>query len=120
GRHFAASDRTGAPDVAIVNETFARRLWPGDDPLGHQLEMGDFRPGHEKDTRVLTVVGVARDAKYRWLGDRARNFIYVPLAQHPWRRINFFVRHATSLAASTNLAAHIRQNVRQFDANLPV
>jgi predicted permease len=57
GRAFTAEDREGAPPVVIVNETMARQLWPGQDPLGHRIRMfGD-------DAAWATVVGVAGDIK---------------------------------------------------------
>jgi predicted permease len=75
GRGFTDRDRPGAPLVAVVNETFARRYWPGQDPLGHRLSTsGDEGP-------FLVVVGVARDAKYGTLGEDPRAFFYVPFAQ---------------------------------------
>ena len=60
GRTFTAADRAGAPDVAIVNETMARRLWPGAEAIGQRLESGSFRPGRERVDRVYTIVGVAQ------------------------------------------------------------
>jgi predicted permease len=121
GRNFTSADRDGATRVAIVNERFARAAWPGQDAIGRTLENGDFRPdGSAKDLRTLTVIGVARDAKYRWLGDGPRNFIYVAMAQEPWRRLNFFLRRSEKMAASATLAPDIRAAVRAFDPNLPI
>jgi len=74
GRAFDARDRAGMPAVAIVNETFARRVWPGQNPVGRRLVQGVSR-------RPLEVVGLARDAKYRTIGERPQPFVYVPAAQ---------------------------------------
>jgi len=74
GRAFDASDRIGAPAVAIVNETFAKRVWPGQNPVGQRLVQGASR-------RPLEVVGLARDAKYRTIGEGPQPFVYVPAAQ---------------------------------------
>lgn len=120
GRMFTAADRKGALDVAIVNETMARRLWPGADPIGQRLENGNFRPGHEQVDRVFTIVGVARDVKYRWLGDRPRSFIYVPMAQQPWRTPNFFMRRQAGLAPVSGLATSLRGVLKVVDPNLPL
>jgi predicted permease len=120
GRAFTSADRAGAPDVAIVNETMARRLWPGADAIGQRLETGNFRPGHEGVDRTFTIVGIARDAKYRWLGDGSRSFIYVPIAQQPWRTPNFFLRHEAGLAPGAGLAAGIRGVLKDVDPNLPL
>jgi predicted permease len=119
GRTFDASDGEDATLVAIVNERFAARAWPGRDPIGLRLANGDFRPGRESTLRWLTVVGVARDAKYRWIGEEPRAFIYVPMAQHPDRRVHYFVRTAAA-AGNVPLAAAVRQTLRDFDPNLPL
>jgi len=74
GRAFNARDRAGAPLVAIVNETFARRVWPGQNPVGQRLLAYASR-------RTLEVVGLARDAKYRTIGEGPQPFVYVPAAQ---------------------------------------
>ena len=75
GRAFNARDDQGAPMVAVVNETMARRLWPGEEALGKR-----FRCFGEK--WVIEVVGIARDAKYRTLGEDPISFMYFPLLQH--------------------------------------
>jgi predicted permease len=120
GRNFDATDRAGAGRVAIVNEHLARHVYPGQDPVGQLLENGDFRPGHETTIEAITIVGVARDAKYRWLGETPRNFIYVPLAQTPTRRLHFFIRRNPALAASVNLQTPVREALKAFDRNLPL
>jgi len=55
GRSFSPTDAVGAPPVAVVNETFARRMWRGEDPVGQQVSRD------EPNAPVLTVVGVLRD-----------------------------------------------------------
>jgi len=75
GRSFDEHDDQGASMVAVVNETMARRLWPGEEALGKR-----FRCFGE--TWVIEVVGVARDAKYRTLGEDPMSFMYFPLLQH--------------------------------------
>ena len=71
GRDFTDADRDGAPPVVIVNETAARRWWPNQNPVGQILLQRDSRPDA---TRSLTVVAVARDSKYRSLGENPRPF----------------------------------------------
>ena len=99
GAELHAADRQGAPAVAIVNARFAAATWPGQDPIGQQLEFGDFRPGRESSINVLTVVGVAGDAKNRWLGEAPAPHIYVPYAQQPMRDVNYFLRRADGIDA---------------------
>jgi predicted permease len=74
GRGIRPSDTASAPLVAIVNETMARRCWPGASALGERLRHGDD---------IIEVVGVARDAKYLSLGEQAQPRLYVPVAQDP-------------------------------------
>jgi predicted permease len=107
GRDFSGGDREGTPDVAILNETFARRLWPGEDPIGRT-----FR----NEERTVTVVGIARDAKYRSLGEDPRNFVYVPLAQRYFTRTTLLVRTTPGV----QVAASVRRIVADLDRSLPI
>jgi len=78
GRDFDARDRAQAAAVVIVNETLARRFWPGENPIGKRLreltDRGAPRPWFE-------VVGVARDSKYATVGEDPKPFMYRPMAQ---------------------------------------
>jgi predicted permease len=109
GRDFAESDRAGAGDVAILNEAFAKALFPGQDAVGRTLTTDD---------RVVTIIGVARNAKYRSLGEPQRNFIYVPLAQRYMGRTSLLVKTTTD--AVTSVASPIRRIVQEVDARLPI
>jgi predicted permease len=120
GRNFTTADRAGVPGVAIVNEQFAAAVWPGQEPLGQRLEYGDFRPGRESSIRTVEVVGIARDAKYRWVGEAPAPFIYVPYAQQPMREVHYFLRRAGDRAAAGSVAPAIRQALAAFDRNLPL
>ncbi len=73
GRGFTDADREGAIDVAIINEAMAARFWAGDDPIGRVFRDSDGDP--------YAIVGVARDAKVRSLGEAPRSQIYRPFAQ---------------------------------------
>ncbi len=112
GRPFQVDDRDGTRPVAIVNETFAQLAFPGQSALGrvfyHQLTGQDERP--------LEIVGVARDARYRFISDSPRPFIYRPLAQQPTSRLEFFVKHAPD----QQLAADIRTVVNEVEPSVPV
>jgi len=72
GRDFTEADDARAAKVAIVNETFARRFWPGRDPVGRQFNAGGV---------PRTVVGVARAGKYNQLNENPWCFFYVPYLQ---------------------------------------
>jgi predicted permease len=71
GRDFTWQDRQGAPEVAIVNETLARRLWDGA-AIGRRFRHGD---------RIAEVVGVAGDTKYWTLGEVTQPEVYLPARQ---------------------------------------
>jgi hypothetical protein len=89
GRLFTDRDREGAPPVVVVSQSAAQHYWPGDDPIGKRLTMeGDSE-------RVVTVVGVVPDTRYRDLR-QARPSIYFPLGQ------SFFPFAPTSLAIRTD------------------
>jgi putative ABC transport system permease protein len=71
GRAFSSTESATAADVVIVNEALAARLWPDEGALGRALVLS----GEEK---IVRVVGVARDSKYRTLTEAARPHIYRP------------------------------------------
>jgi putative ABC transport system permease protein len=81
GRLFIGADQEGATPVAIVNESFARNHWPGEDPVGKRFRYLDNIPERAK-TRYLTIVGVVADAKNRALADAAWQEAFIPLPQH--------------------------------------
>ncbi len=77
GRGFTAADRTGAPGTIVVNEAFARRFWPGADPLGKRISItGAAGP-------FLTVVGVTRDGRFLSLANQSPPSIFLPALQQP-------------------------------------
>ena len=119
GRNFTAADRTGDPFVVIVNDRFARTTWPGEDPIGKVIEFGDFRPAPRGWVHRLTVVGVARDAKYQFAGETPQVFAYLPVAQQTWPRPNFFIETAGSFDEAA-LSAAVRQTLQTFDRRLPL
>jgi hypothetical protein len=61
GREFTEQDSAEAPGVAVINQSLARKYWPGQDPLGTRIKIGGF----DSDEPWLTVVGVARDVRQR-------------------------------------------------------
>lgn len=73
GREFRATDRTGAPAVAVINETLARRFWPGQDPVGKRLSYAD-----KSDVEV---VGLVKDHRARTPAEKSRPSIYLPYLQ---------------------------------------
>lgn len=112
GRAFAPGDGERAPQVVIVNETFARRHWPGQDPIGKRLALGYVRAG---DRYPLQVVGVAKDSKYISWGEEPRPFIYLPYQQHYRSTMTAFVRTTGDPRA---LIPTLRRELRSLDPDL--
>jgi predicted permease len=113
GRPFGDRDREAAPDVAIVNETLARRIWGNEDPLEKRLTWRMGRDG----MRTATVVGVARDIKGRSLFDPAAPMLYLPM----WQTYQpSAVLHIRSGLEHGQIAAGLRDELRALDRNLPV
>ena len=112
GRAFSASDREGAPWVAVISETFARQAWPGQSAIGRTV----MQRLDANEERALQIVGVARDAKYRYISSANAPFIYVPMAQQPQPSIEFYVRHAPG----REIAKEIRTAMAQVEPNVPI
>jgi predicted permease len=86
-------------------------LWPDEDALGKRLSFEGARgPFYE-------VVGVARDGKYRSLGDRSRPYVYRPLMQSYEPKMTLVVR---TTGEPTALAGAVRTQLRALDPNLPL
>ena len=111
GRAFDDRDRPQSPPVAIVNETLARRFWPGGDAVGRRLTIP--APGDAR--RDVDVIGVVADARYASLRDAPRGYLYLPGAQHHRTPVTLHVRTERS---PTALAAPIRDVVRDIDPDL--
>jgi putative ABC transport system permease protein len=108
GRLFTAQDTAAAPPVAIVGESTARRLWPGQEPIGRRLSMATFTPGGPPRA-WRTVVGVVSDVRYRAL-DEAQLDVYVPALQTGRPADNIVVRTAGDpLAFAASLRAIARE-----------
>jgi hypothetical protein len=76
GRGFRWTDRPGAPPVVVVNQAFARRSVPGEDPLGMFIRTGD--------DPYAEVVGVAADTKFLSLTEQPQPLVYYSYPQRPW------------------------------------
>ncbi|MGE5744457.1 MAG: ABC transporter permease, partial [Gemmatimonadota bacterium] len=108
GRDFAPTDRVGSADVAILNEAFAAALFPGEDPVGRSFT---------NEGRSVTVIGVARNAKYRSVVEAQRNFVYVPLSQQYLGRTNVLIKMSPGAMAP---GAAVRGIVAGVDPALPI
>jgi predicted permease len=113
GRPLAASDDAHAPKVVVVNETFAKRFFPNENPIGKRV---GFDP---KKTEEYEIVGLAKDAKYTSQRDDIP-----PTAYQPWQQqlsslntVTFEVRTTTDPKSTVSA---IRQAIRDVDQNLPL
>jgi putative ABC transport system permease protein len=109
GRDFSTSDAANAPRVMIVNEAMKRTFWPSADPLGTRFSDGGPAP--------YTVVGIARDTKYRSLREKPRMVMYLPLGQLYRSDANLVVR--TALPAA-RIVESLRAQVRAIDPAMPL
>ena len=79
GRAFTEADRNDAPPVAIIDETMAERFWPGQDPIGQRVTLGER--GADSAFVYRTVVGVTKNVRHYTLREPSRIQVYVPLRQ---------------------------------------
>ena len=114
GRFFTGPDGREGVDqasVIIVNDTFARTLWPdGKDPIGQRVRGGPTAPW-------LTVVGVVEDVKHYGLDRPMRPGVYVPLPRIPLSTMSFAIKTTGDPAA---LVPTVRAVVREMDPELPI
>jgi predicted permease len=111
GRAFTAADDVAAPRVAIVNERFAERYFPGADAVGRRLRLAG------EDGATIEIVGVARTVKYMETTEKPLDFVYLPVAQQPTARLALMVRAAGEPLA---LAEPLRRAVSALDPDLPI
>lgn len=109
GRDFTERDTKGALNVIILNETAARTLFPGQDPLG-QIVLAD-QPER-------TVVGVVGDVRHMALEEGSGNEFYIPMRQtQDYGVVDLVVRSSLPM---TELASRLREALRPIEPNLPI
>jgi putative ABC transport system permease protein len=122
GRELNDSDTVSRPWVAIVNETAARRLWPGENPIGRRLRI-DVVP----EELPREVVGVVRDIPARYADSGAQPIIYASYLQQPLRyrgpwggiltQMTFVIRHQGDPRA---IVSTVRRAVADLDSDRPI
>ncbi len=108
GRDFDERDQEGAPGVVIINETMARRYWPGGDALGRRIKL---------TKGWLEIVGIAKDVKYRSLREAPQPFLYVPLLQD--YRSNMILVARTAIEPE-KMFQSMRAEVAALDPEIPI
>ena len=110
GRDFDERDNARVPHVAIINETFARRFFPGEDPIGRTLITGMVQ-------RPSRVVGIVADVRSNGLNSPPEADYFLPSLQRPENSTNILVRTNMSPAA---MAPLVREALRAVDPELPL
>jgi predicted permease len=110
GRDFSNRDDEKNLRVAIINETVARRFWPGQNPVGRHLT--------SSRGRTLEVVGVVKNGKYRALNEPPSPFIYLPYQQGIWD-VNPAI-HVRVPGDTRSLVPSVRQAVSSLDPGVQV
>ncbi len=119
GRFFLESDESGKQEVAIIDETTARRYWSGIDPVGRRFRMG-VNPRLPWVTVVVVVVGIVKDMKQDGLDTDGVPHIFRPIYQQsPLRSRAVSVVARTPLPASL-LESKIRSEIQAVDPGLPI
>lgn len=110
GRQFTSHDGPSAPNVAIVNEAFAKKFFPGQSVLGQRITFVKEQ---------VEIVGVVADTKYQSQREDIEPLVYTPWQQEAATigRMNFALR---TDGEPTAIAAAVRQLVHDVDSNLPV
>jgi predicted permease len=114
GREFTSVDRDGSVPVVVISQSMARRFWGTESPLGRRLRLGDAT-GPE-----VTIVGVARDVRYRDLTTPLATTepdVYFPIAQRPPGNIQVAIR---SQLPSEEHASSLRREIAALDPTVPL
>src|SRR5262249_30547121 len=108
GRLFDDRDGAGAPEAIVINETLARRYFPGETPVGNGVKL---------TPKWQTIVGVVADVRHRSLTGPPKAQVYFPYAQHALPRMTLAVRTEGDPAI---VLKAIRHELAALDPNLPL
>jgi putative ABC transport system permease protein len=110
GRTFTAADNADAPKVVIVNEAFARRFWPNENPVDRHILVG-------RGPEPSQVIAVAADIRNRGLALDTQPQLYLPFAQLPWTDMNLLVR---TTAPPGSITSAVRAQIAAVDPDQPI
>jgi putative ABC transport system permease protein len=113
GRNFTDSDEDKALPVALIDQTLARRFWPGEDPIGKRLKAGPVQAPNP----WLTIVGIVGDVKSDSLDTPGAAHVYLSLFQSPPYNAVVYLRTAGDPGS---LGESIRHEVQAVDPNIPI
>ncbi len=115
GRLIESRDGAGTPAVALINETMARNIWPGEDPIGKHLKTGDYND----KSPWITVVGVVGDVHQAGLDVPARAELYMPYEQQDFGFEPEYLAVRTK-GDPMQMTEAIRQQIWAVDSEQPV
>ncbi len=113
GRLFTSADSANSLPVVVINETLARRLWAGGDPIGKRIKLGF--PEYPSPWRE--VIGVVNDVKLNGVEQQTTMQTYMPLAQEPGALLGVVVRTTGDPHA---VSASVEQAIHSVDGNLAI
>jgi putative ABC transport system permease protein len=114
GRAFTDEDRADSVAVVIISTAFAKRFFPGIDPLGKRIKQG----GADDEGTWMTVVGVVGDVRHYGLSEEVSSEMYMPFSQKPESEITLVVRSES--ANPLTLIPAIRSEVEAIDKDQPI
>jgi len=116
GRGFTEEDRAPAENPVIVSATLARKLFPGEDPLGKTMRFSAF----DRQGPARTIVGIAGDAKNDGLLASPGPEFYIPWKNDPqtWVRRSYVIFR--TLVSATTVTPWVREEIAALDATVPV
>jgi len=114
GRDVSFADTEETPAIAVVNQQFARRLFPSDDAVGRYFKNSSGQP--------IQIIGVVADGKYFSLTEDPAPAAFFPISQKKTTHTSFIVRIRpdSSVVAANDMAATIRSVIRKLDPAVPV
>jgi putative ABC transport system permease protein len=129
GRFLTAADNQNTPWAAVVNESFARRYFRNEDPIGQRLLLR-YESYHIDEDQPREIVGVVGDVKHFSFREKAPPMVYASYLQQPpifpggsvtsYLAQNIFVRVASGASWQKDFAANIRRVVANIDTDEPV
>ncbi|HEV2687873.1 MAG TPA: ABC transporter permease, partial [Bryobacteraceae bacterium] len=113
GRDVGFSDTVNSPLVALVNQTAARRQWPGLNPIGQRIRFAD-------DPGWFTVAGVVADIKHLGLDADEGPAVYIPYTQKPWDFLSWATLVVRTSRDPMNYVSAVRNQIHGIDKDQPV
>jgi putative ABC transport system permease protein len=110
GRAFTDQDHDTTLKVAIINQSIAKRFWPGEDPIGKHLT-------YSREHITVQIVGMVGDVKRSSLDSDGEDQVYLPFAQRPWPTMTLVARSSID---PWTLAQPIRSQILEVDKDQPV